>query len=376
MVVAFTFVFWGTGGLTWQKAFEISGSSLTTLGLLQARRDEPHLARLHRGDHRARPGRPPHQLPADDLLRLQRAREGHHPAAADRRLHPRARPTLLQTLHRIGVPRRPAVLDATRPTGCSTWSRRTRPSRSSPTSPRPTPTTPGSPPSGSLLDAAALVVSASRDRGGRGLRGRREGSPDDPRLRPAPRRAHRPGGQHPPAPADEARRGHWHFGEPAPAISIGRDEYLAAMAAVAPILVLDPAAGGGGMAPLRLDPLRLRPGAAGAGGPHRCLPVARGRPIVRPRWDAHASCAGARCTSTGPPACPGEAGAPGRRRCGYRWLKPPDSSFVMDTVTGWRSKWAMDCSMSSSRIPARSRLTPWRTRMRCTETSETDPVSG
>src|SRR5580704_10412064 len=32
MVVAFTFIFWGTGSLTWQKAFEISGSSLTTLG--------------------------------------------------------------------------------------------------------------------------------------------------------------------------------------------------------------------------------------------------------------------------------------------------------------------------------------------------------
>ena len=32
MVVAFTFVFWGTGSLTCQKAFEISGSSLTTLG--------------------------------------------------------------------------------------------------------------------------------------------------------------------------------------------------------------------------------------------------------------------------------------------------------------------------------------------------------
>jgi hypothetical protein len=30
------------------------------------------------------------------------------------------------------------------------------------------------------------------------------------------------------------------FGEPAPALSIGRDEYLAAMAALAPVLVLDP----------------------------------------------------------------------------------------------------------------------------------------
>jgi hypothetical protein len=35
MVVAFTFVFWGTGSLTWQRAFEISGSSLTTLGFAE-----------------------------------------------------------------------------------------------------------------------------------------------------------------------------------------------------------------------------------------------------------------------------------------------------------------------------------------------------
>jgi hypothetical protein len=35
MVVAFTFIFWGTGSLTWQKAFEISGSSLTTLGFAE-----------------------------------------------------------------------------------------------------------------------------------------------------------------------------------------------------------------------------------------------------------------------------------------------------------------------------------------------------
>jgi hypothetical protein len=32
MVVAFTLIFWGTGSLVWQKAFEDSGSSLTTLG--------------------------------------------------------------------------------------------------------------------------------------------------------------------------------------------------------------------------------------------------------------------------------------------------------------------------------------------------------
>src|ERR1700722_14762337 len=32
MVIAFSLIFWGTGGLIWQKAFEDSGSSLTTLG--------------------------------------------------------------------------------------------------------------------------------------------------------------------------------------------------------------------------------------------------------------------------------------------------------------------------------------------------------
>ena len=32
MAIAFTLIFWGTGSLIWQKAFEDSGSSLTTLG--------------------------------------------------------------------------------------------------------------------------------------------------------------------------------------------------------------------------------------------------------------------------------------------------------------------------------------------------------
>jgi hypothetical protein len=35
MVIAFTFIFWGTGSLNWQRAFEISGSSLTTLGFAE-----------------------------------------------------------------------------------------------------------------------------------------------------------------------------------------------------------------------------------------------------------------------------------------------------------------------------------------------------
>ncbi len=35
MVIAFSFIFWGTGSLTSQRAFEISGSSLTTLGFAE-----------------------------------------------------------------------------------------------------------------------------------------------------------------------------------------------------------------------------------------------------------------------------------------------------------------------------------------------------
>lgn len=35
MIIAFTFIFWGSGSLTWQRAFEISGSSLTTLGFAE-----------------------------------------------------------------------------------------------------------------------------------------------------------------------------------------------------------------------------------------------------------------------------------------------------------------------------------------------------
>ncbi|HWF16192.1 MAG TPA: hypothetical protein VG244_08445 [Acidimicrobiales bacterium] len=38
MVLAFSFVFWGTGSLTVQRAFEISGSSLTTLGFAEPER--------------------------------------------------------------------------------------------------------------------------------------------------------------------------------------------------------------------------------------------------------------------------------------------------------------------------------------------------
>ena len=161
-------------------------------------------------------------------------------------------------------------------------------------------------------------------------------------------------------------------GEPAPDISISRDEYDAALTRLSGILVVAAGPGGGGVAPLCLDPFRLRPCAARAGRDH----LGRSRTL-----DDRPPGGGGRASLHPPAPAPrrlveGAArGARRRHRC-YRWLKPPDSSLVIGTVTGWRSKWAMDFSRSSSNSPARSRLTPWRTRIRWTEMSETEPVNG
>jgi hypothetical protein len=58
----------------------------------------------------------------------------------------------------------------------------------------------------------------------------------------------------------------------------------------------------------------------------------------------------------------------------YRWLNPPDSCLVMDTVMGCLPKWDRASRKSSSSSEAMSWLTPSRTRMRCTGMSETVPV--
>jgi hypothetical protein len=70
---------------------------------------------------------------------------------------------------------------------------------------------------------------------------------------------------------------------------------------------------------------------------------------------------------------------PGRRQPGsqagsYRWLNPPDSCLVMDTVTGCLPKWATASRKSSRSRSAMSWLTPSRTRMRWTAMSEAVPV--
>ena len=128
-------------------------------------------------------------------------------------------------------------------------------------------------------------------------------------------------------------------GEPAPAISVSRDEYDAAMAALSGILVVEP--GREEEAWRRFawirsayDPaLRALAGVTLASPAPWTTdrPAEVGKPRFIRRRPLHVD------WSQGQPLAP-VAGT------SYRWLKPPDSSLVIDTVTGWRSKWAMDCS--------------------------------
>ena len=262
MVVAFTFVFWGTGSTRrWQQAFEISVSSLTTLGFaepdgtgriwiafVEATIGLGLVALLisylptiysayngrEKGINRLRPvaGSPPsaHRVPADPA---PHGRASTAPTSGERR-----------------------------PTGCSTSSRRTRPSRSSPTSPSPHPTSRGSPPSGPCStpprwssrprrrDAGEVFAEDAR-------RGRCMvlvyGLPLIVRIAravnvPLP----------PPARLPDLMA---HVGEPAPPISISRDEYLDAPW---------PA-----VAPHPRSSTRARGGGAGAASPGSAPPTTR-----------------------------------------------------------------------------------------------------
>ena len=126
-------------------------------------------------------------------------------------------------------------------------------------------------------------------------------------------------------------------------ISISRDEYDRRHGGPVGDPRRSTRAGGGGVAPVRLDPLRLRPALRALAGVTLASPAPWttdrpaevGKPRFLRRRPLHVD------WSQGVPA-------PGGRRCPipYRWLKPPDSSLVIDTVTGWRSKWAIDCSRS------------------------------
>ncbi len=94
---------------------------------------------------------------------------------------------------------------------------------------------------GTLLDAAALVVSASETQDGEVFEEVEKG-PLMVLVYGLPLIARIARAVNIPLPEPPRRLPELtaHFGDPAPPISIGRDEYLAAMAAMAPILMLDP----------------------------------------------------------------------------------------------------------------------------------------
>jgi hypothetical protein len=238
MVVAFTLVFWGTGSLTIQKAFEISGSSLTTLGF-----SKPNgTGRIWIAIIEATIGLGLVALLISYLPTIFSAYNGREKGII--RLRPVAgappsAPELLQSLHRTGRLDSPDfwkneadwMLDLEQTHTAFpilSYFPETHTDHSWVAT------------VGSLLDAAALVVSASETPAGDVFEDVEKGPlmilvyglPLIVRIALAAN-----------IPLPEPERLAeltTHLGEPAPPISIGRDQYLGAMASLAPILVLDP----------------------------------------------------------------------------------------------------------------------------------------
>ena len=238
MVVAFTFVFWGTGGLTWQKAFEISGSSLTTLGFSKP----DGTGRIWLAFIEAVIGLGLVALLISYLPTIFSAYNGREKGII--RLRPIAgsppsATELLWSLHRMGA------LD-----GSDFWRNEADWMLDLEQTHTAFPILTYFPEThmdhswvatvGSLLDAAALVLSASETEAGEVFEEVEKGPlmilvyglPGIVRIA---RAAHVPLPE--PKRLPEVTE---HFGEPAPPISIRRDEYLAAMTSLAPILVLNP----------------------------------------------------------------------------------------------------------------------------------------
>ena len=239
MVVAFTFVFWGTGSLTWQKAFEISGSSLTTLGFSKP----DGTWRIWLAFIEATIGLGLVALLISYLPTIFSAYNGREKGIIRLRPIAGAPPSateLLQSLHRIGF-----LDDTDFWQNESDWMLDLEQTHTAfpilSYFPETQPDHSWVATVGSLLDAAALVVSASETKASEvfedvekgplmilvyGLPAASCASPGRPTSPcPSPRGS-------PSSPRS--------VGEPAPPISVARDEYLAAMAALSPVLVLDP----------------------------------------------------------------------------------------------------------------------------------------
>ncbi len=238
MVVAFTFVFWGTGSLTVQKAFEISGSSLTTLGFSKP----DGTSRIWIAFIEAVIGLGLVALLISYLPTIFSAYNGREKGII--RLSPIAglppgAIELLRSLHRMGAldnsefwrSEADWMLDLEQTHTAFpilTYFPETHIDHSWVAT------------VGSLLDAAALVVSASETSAGEVFVDVEKGPlmilvyglPGIVRIARA--------ANVPLPPPQRLAELTAQYGEPAPPISIGRDEYLAAMTALAPILVIDP----------------------------------------------------------------------------------------------------------------------------------------
>ena len=369
MMAAFTCVYWGTHDLSWSRAFETSVSSITTLGF-----SEPNGAgRISIAFVEATIGLGLVALLISYLPTIYGAYNGREKGT--NRLRPIAgsppsAPDFLQTLVRIGGLETPDIWQ-----NAADWMLDLEQTHTA------FPILTYFPDSGSeqswvatmgtVLDASALVFAASDGDFG-GVFADPEKGPLTVLVYGLPLIVHIAQAVNIPLPPparlpDLMAR----TGEPAPDISISREEYDAALTRLSGILVVAP--GQTEEAWRRFAWIRSAydPALRAARGDH---------PGGSRALDDGPSGQGRRASLHPPPAAACRLVAPatarGRRGRSYRWLKPPDSSLVMDTVTGWRSKWAIDCSMSASNRLARSRLTPWRTRIRWTEMSETEPVSG
>jgi hypothetical protein len=238
MVVAFTCIFWGTGSLSVQRAFEISGSSLTTLGFA-----EPDTtARIWLSFIEATIGLGLVALLISYLPTIYSAYNGREKGLVRLRPITGTPPTateLVQTLHRVGGL---DSIDFWRGQGdwildmeqthtafpILSYFPETRRDHSWVAS------------VGCLLDAAALVMSASETGAGETYVDVEKGPvlvfvygvPAFVRVAQA---ANLPLSD--PASVSELTP---HFGEPAPSVLISRDEYLGSMAALSPIIALSP----------------------------------------------------------------------------------------------------------------------------------------
>jgi hypothetical protein len=238
MVVAFTFIFWGTGSLTWQRAFEISGSSLTTLGFA-----EPSgTGRIWLAFIEATIGLGLVALLISYLPTIYGAYNGREKGIVRLRPISGAPPsvvTLLTTLQRVGAlesldfwrNQSEWILDIEQTHTAFpilTYFPETHRDHSWVAS------------IGTLLDAAALVLSSSETLAGESF-GDMERGPmmvlvyGMPAFVRVARAASIPIGE-PQGIADLVG----HFSEPAPPITITRAEYDAVMAAVAPLIGVTP----------------------------------------------------------------------------------------------------------------------------------------